>query len=143
MSAQPSVDKPARSLDRRSLVLGGLVGAVLVVCCVSIIAVVALGVILSRTAGPSAVQTPRPPTATLNVAPDGCTVVRSTVENEGPRSGLQWVIADESGRHLLERNALGETRYTYFVRGKYDVVLQAFHNGRYIDISPHVKIECR
>ncbi len=143
MSSQANTDQAKQFLDRRSLVLGGLVGAVGALCCVSMIAVTALGLFLGRWTNQDVDKSSGPPSATLNVAADGCTVIRSEVESSGPGRALQWVIADESGQHVLERNAVGENRYTYFRPGKYDVVLQTFYNGRYIDISQHVKIECR
>lgn len=142
MSSETSFDKGTRVLDRRSLAVGGLVGALGALCCVSIIAVTALGVIFGQRVNGDADKSSRTPSATLNVDADGCTVIRSDVESSGPVRGLQWVITDESGRQVLGRNALGETRYTYYRPGKYDVVLQTFHIDRYIDISKHVKITC-
>ncbi len=141
-SSQVSIEKGKRFLEWRSLVLGGLVGALGTLCCVSIIALTALGVMSGQRSSQNADKSSRTPSATLNVDADGCTVVRSEVESSDPVRGLQWVITDESGRQVLARNALGENSYSCFRPGQYDVVLQTLYNGRYIDISGHVKIAC-
>jgi hypothetical protein len=143
MNSQANVDQGQRSVNRRSLVLGGLVGASAALCGVSMIAVTALGLCVGRWTNQAVDKSSGPPSATLHVAADGCTMMRSEVESAGPGSALQWVIADAAGRHVLARNAWGENRYTYFRPGKYDVVLQTFYQGRYVDISQHVKIACR
>ncbi len=142
MSFQTSVDKSTRSLDRRKLALGAVIGVVGILCCVSAIAVMAFGVIVGPRAIENADTRTRTPSASLNVAADGCTVIRSEVESSDPVRALQWVITNESGRQVLARNALGENRYTYFRPGKYDVVLKSYHIDRYVDVSQHVKIVC-
>jgi serine/threonine-protein kinase len=81
------------------------------------------------------------PQATLEVAEDGCGVIRSDFPSGEP-GGLQWSITDEDGFAVLERNAAGEDRYRYFQPGRYEVVLEAFGEDGYEEISNGVSIEC-
>jgi len=81
------------------------------------------------------------PQATLEVAEDGCGVIRSDFPSGEP-NGLQWSITDTDGFAVLERNAAGEDRYRYFQPGRYEVVLEAFGEDTYEEISNPVSIEC-
>lgn len=49
---------------------------------------------------------------------------------------------DGDGFEVLARNALGETRYRYYRPGSYGVVLQAFDEEKYADLSNRVSITC-
>jgi hypothetical protein len=81
------------------------------------------------------------PRATLRVADDECGVIRSDFGGEPPE-GLQWVVTDEDGFQVLGRAAESETRYRYYVAGRYEVVLQAHNGEKYVDVSNRVRIEC-
>ncbi|HEV2821345.1 MAG TPA: hypothetical protein VGW11_12645 [Solirubrobacteraceae bacterium] len=81
------------------------------------------------------------PEATLQVAGDGCGVIRSDFPNGEP-DGLQWSITDQEGFVVLARNAAGEDRYRYYRPGRYEVVLEAFGEDSYEAISNRVPIEC-
>jgi hypothetical protein len=79
---------------------------------------------------------------TLSVEPDGCTVTRTEVTGSSSIHNLQWTVTNETGEMVLSRLADEEYRYTYFRPGIYDVVLQTWHNGEYVDIGNQVKIAC-
>lgn len=81
------------------------------------------------------------PTASLQVATDGCGVIRSQF-SAGPPHGLQWSVADAEGFEVLGRNALGETHYRYFQSGSYTVVLKAWGGESYVPVSNAVSISC-
>lgn len=76
----------------------------------------------------------------LTVAGDGCGVVRSGPADES--RSLQWTVVDAEGFEVLERDAVGETRYRYYRPGRYRVVLKAFEGGRYVRVSNAVAIRC-
>lgn len=82
------------------------------------------------------------PRFTLELASDGCGVIRSEPPGEPPH-GLQWVVTDSEGFQVLGRNALGETHFRYFASGEYEVVLQAWEGEKYVDVSNKVSIVCR
>ena len=79
----------------------------------------------------------------LWVDDDGCGVIRSAVEGESPVSSLIWVIQDQDGYSVLERNAENEYQYRYFVSGTYTVSIKAWYEGAYHQISDEVIIQCR
>lgn len=78
------------------------------------------------------------PTFELSVLEDGCAVQRS----EGDADGLTWSVRDDLGVQVLGRNALGETRYRYFLPGTWTVVLEAWAGDRYAPVSDEVTIVC-
>jgi hypothetical protein len=86
---------------------------------------------------PGGTATPR---ATLEVAPDGCGVIRSEVT--GSVRNLTWSVQDADGFEVLGRNAQNETRYRYFQPGRYFVTLTAFLDGGYRPVSNTVSITC-
>jgi serine/threonine-protein kinase len=81
------------------------------------------------------------PEATLEVAGDGCGVIRSEFPGSEP-DGLQWSVTDGEGFEVLARNALGETQYRYFRPGSYEIVLQAWNGQQYADLSNPVSVTC-
>ena len=81
------------------------------------------------------------PTASLQVASDGCGVIRSQF-SAGPPHGLQWTVTDAEGFEVLGRNALGETHYRYFQPGRYTAVLKAWGGESYVPVSNAVSISC-
>lgn len=86
-------------------------------------------------------RTPREmPAATIEVADDGCGVIRSRFGS--PPDGLQWTITDQDGFQVLGRNALNEDRYRYYGRGTYEIVLEAYDGEKYAEVSNRVEIEC-
>ncbi len=78
----------------------------------------------------------------LTVEKDGCGVERSEVTGSTPVSSLTWVIEDNTGTSVLERNAEGEFKYRYFQAGQYTVYLNAWYGDRYHQISNEVTINC-
>ncbi len=52
------------------------------------------------------------------------------------------MFRDQDGFQVLGRNAEGETRYRYFAGGTYDVVLEAFVDGKYSPVSNEVTVQC-
>lgn len=78
----------------------------------------------------------------LSVDQDGCTVSRTAIESKLAVGSEQWVITDSSDNVVLERGADDEYTYRYFRSGNYSVVLQAWFNGRYVEISNKVNINC-
>ncbi|MFO7698457.1 MAG: hypothetical protein R6X16_15060 [Anaerolineae bacterium] len=85
-----------------------------------------------------------PPDATvsLNVLSDGCAVERGEVQGTDDVRMLTWVIADELGVSVLERNAENEFRYRYYAGGDYTVTIKAWYDGAYWPISDTVAITC-
>lgn len=86
----------------------------------------------------------RPPremsAATIEVADDGCGVIRSRFGS--PPDGLQWTITDQGGFQVLGRNALNEDRYRYYGQGTYEVVLEAYNGEKSVEVSNRVEIKC-
>ena len=78
--------------------------------------------------------------AILTVHSDGCGVIRSELA-EDPQ-GLQWSVIDPDGFAVLERNAVDETQYRYFLPGTYTVTLEAWGGESYVPISNTVEITC-
>lgn len=78
----------------------------------------------------------------LTVHGDGCGVVRTEGPGGEDLPSLTWSVTDVDGFQVLGRNALGETRYRYFVAGTYDVVLEAWGGGSYVPVSNTVTITC-
>ncbi len=83
---------------------------------------------------------PKLPRYELELASDGCGVIRSTVD-EDARS-LQWTVLDGEGFQVLGRNALGEDRYRYFRPGEYSIELRAWGGDRYVAVSDRIDISC-
>lgn len=81
------------------------------------------------------------PQVSLQVASDGCGVIRSQFGG-GPPHGLQWTVTDAQGFEVLGRNALGETHFRFFGSGRYAVVLKAWGGESYVPVSNAVSIAC-
>lgn len=91
---------------------------------------------------PNTVAPPADPSqAALELAADGCGVIRSEFGAREP-DGLQWVITDAEEFQILGRNATDETRYRYFRSGRYEIVLKAWDGNSYADVSNRVTITC-
>lgn len=82
-------------------------------------------------------------TIELWVDNDGCGVIRGDIQGETEVSLLTWVIQDEDGYSVLERNAENEYQYRYFVSGTYTVHIKAWFAGAYHQISDEVTIHCK
>jgi len=82
-------------------------------------------------------------TIELSVDNDGCGVIRGDVQGNSEVSSLTWVITDQDGYSVLERNAENEYRYRYFVSGTYFVHIKAWYAGAYHQISEKVAIDCK
>jgi len=82
-------------------------------------------------------------TVELSVDQDGCGVVRGDVQGDTQVSSLTWVIQDEDGYSVLERNAENEYQYRYFVSGTYTVQIKAWYADAYHPISDQVTIHCK
>ncbi|MBE0688274.1 MAG: hypothetical protein IH585_19955 [Anaerolineaceae bacterium] len=82
-------------------------------------------------------------TIELSVVDDGCGVVRGEIEGDTPISSLTWVIKDQDGYSVLERNAENEYQYRYFISGTYTVHIKAWYDGAYHQISDEVIIQCK
>jgi hypothetical protein len=83
-----------------------------------------------------------PPQLELEVYEDGCGVIRTEAEPGVTYDNLTWSVKDTGGFQVLGRLAEGETRYRYFQGGEYTVVLQAWTDGAYRNISNEVTIHC-
>lgn len=83
-----------------------------------------------------------PPELELEVYRDGCGVIRSEAEPGVGYDNLTWSIMDEGGFQVLGRLAETETRYRYYLGGRYTVVLEAFWGGGYRPVSNEVTINC-
>lgn len=92
-----------------------------------------------RLAEPSPARLPR---LTLEVFDDGCGLIRSEPKPGVSYENLTWSIRDRDGFQVLQRNALGETRYRYFVGGTYTAVLEAWDGEKYATVSNEVTIRC-
>ncbi|PKO05026.1 MAG: hypothetical protein CVU41_14035 [Chloroflexi bacterium HGW-Chloroflexi-3] len=79
----------------------------------------------------------------LSVDDDGCGIVRGDVQGDTPVSSLTWVIQDQDGFSVLERNAENEDQYRYFASGTYTVHIKAWYEGAYHQISDQVTIHCK
>lgn len=78
----------------------------------------------------------------LTVAADGCGVERGEVSGSSEVTNLTWVVVDDEGYSVLERNAAGEYQYRYFQGGHYTVHVNAWYAGQYHPISNEVSIDC-
>lgn len=83
-----------------------------------------------------------PPQLELEVYEDGCGVIRSEAEPGVTYDNLTWSVRDTGGFQVLGRVAENETRYRYFVPGRFTVVLEASWNGAYHTVSNEVAIRC-
>jgi hypothetical protein len=81
------------------------------------------------------------PSLQLQVASDGCGVIRTDGGSSAPQ-GLQWSVSDTEGFEVLGRNATYETHYRFFRPGSYSVVMKAFDGQGYVAISNAVSIVC-
>ncbi len=135
----PTVNK--KTLSKWWFLLWGFLAGLLVVILIGLVLLLARGTLHSL----ASVDTPNPVVdarVELKVAADGCGVERGEVTGSTPVSSLTWVIVDEDGYTVLERNAEGENRYRYFTGGHYRVHVAAWYLDRYISISDEVKIDC-
>jgi hypothetical protein len=82
-----------------------------------------------------------PGRATLQVAEDGCGVLRSEFAGPEP-DNLQWLVTDSAGFEVLGRSATNEVRYRYFRPRSYTVHLQAWNGAGYAAVSDRVSISC-
>jgi len=92
-----------------------------------------------RLGEPSPARLPR---LTLEVFGDGCGLIRSEPKPGVSYENLAWSIRDRDGFQVLQRNALGETHYRYFVGGTYTAVLEAWDGEKYAAVSNEVTIRC-
>ncbi len=76
----------------------------------------------------------------IELAPDGCGVVRPDIQ-PAPH-GLGWSVKDAGGFEVLQRNALGETRYRYFQSGTFTIELVAWDGEKYAPMSNQLTIRC-
>ena len=83
-----------------------------------------------------------PPQLEIEVYEDGCGVIRSEAERGVTYDNLTWSVRDRAGFQVLGRVAENETRYRYFVPGRFTVVLEAFWGGAYHRVSNEVSIRC-
>lgn len=83
-----------------------------------------------------------PPPLELEVYQDGCGVIRSEAEPGVTYDNLTWSVRDMGGFEVLGRVAENETRYRYFIGGRYTVVLEASWGGSYHQVSNEVTIRC-
>ncbi|WP_107774191.1 hypothetical protein [Nocardioides sediminis] len=99
-------------------------------------------------ATPDATQVPSesaaaaPPPLELEVYEDGCGVIRSEAEPGVSYDNLTWSVKDMAGFQVLGRVAENETRYRYFMGGRFTVVLEAYWGGAYRQVSNEVTINC-
>lgn len=84
----------------------------------------------------------RLPRLRLEVFDDGCGLIRSEPRPGVSYENLTWSIRDRAGFQVLQRNALGETRYRYFVGGAYTAVLEAWDGEKYAPVSNEVTLRC-
>lgn len=122
-----------------------LIGALLS-CCLITICIVVIGLITYfniSNSNSSPINEVPDVAIELRVDNDGCGVIRSDVQGDTEVSSLTWVIQDEDGYSVLERNAENEYRYRYFVSGTYTVHIKAWHAGAYHQISEQVTIDCK
>ncbi len=82
-------------------------------------------------------------TIELKVDNDGCGVIRGDVRRDIELRSITWVIKDEDGYSVLERNAENEFKYRYFLSGTYMVYIKAWYAGAYHQISEEVTIHCK
>lgn len=108
---------------------------------VLLFALLAISALIWMFAGVEDEVAAQPPRLELEVADDGCGVIR-TDPPEGPPNMLTWVVTDEEGFRVLGRNAENETSYRHYGSGSYDVVLQAHDGEKYVNVSNKVSIEC-
>jgi hypothetical protein len=83
-----------------------------------------------------------PPHLELEVYEDGCGVIRSEAEPGVTYDNLTWSVRDMAGFQVLGRVAENETRYRYYMGGRYTVVLEASWAGAYHRVSNEVTIRC-
>jgi hypothetical protein len=83
-----------------------------------------------------------PPHLELEVYQDGCGVIRSEARPGVTYENLTWSVKDTGGFQVLGRVAENETRYRYFMGGRYTVVLEASWGGSYHEVSNEVTIHC-
>lgn len=91
---------------------------------------------------PASAAAEPPPPLELEVYQDGCGVIRSGAAPGVTYDNLTWSVRDEGGFQVLGRVAENETRYRYFVPGRFTVVLEAFWDGAYRTVSNEVTIRC-
>ena len=129
--------------NRRWLIilLGILAACFLITACIAVIGLITyFGFSTSNSTNMNEVPDA---TVKLSVDQDGCGVVRGDVQGDTSVSSLTWVIQDEDGYSVLERNADNEFQYRYFVRGTYTVQINAWYEGAYHQISDQVTINCK
>lgn len=109
-----------------------------------------LGALAEEDTDPGEIVVPQPvepgvpdvDTYEVTVHTDGCGVIRTEGPGGEDLPSLTWSVTDADGFQVLERNALGETHYRYFVGGTYEVVLEAWGDGSYVPVSNTVTITC-
>jgi len=137
----PRVPKIKKPLNHWWFLLWGLLAGLFMTVLIGLALLLARGTLRSL----ANLDTPDPVAdarAELKVAADGCGVERSDVSGRTPVTGLTWVILDEDGYPVLERNAEGEYQYRYFTGGHYRVHLKAWYLDGYIQVSNEVEIDC-
>lgn len=141
MQTPPLLPSERKPFSRWWFLLWGFLAGLLVIALTGLVLLLARGTLRSLTS----VETPKPEVdaqVELKVAADGCGVERGEVSGSTPVSALTWVIVDEDGYTVLERNAEGEFKYRYFAGGHYRVHVVAWYLDRYVPISDEVEIDC-
>ncbi len=122
------------------ILLGILAACFLMTACIAIVGVISyLGI-----AGSSSSNINEVPDVFIEliVDQDGCGVIRGDLQGNTPVSSLTWVILDQDGYSVLERNAENEFQNRYFLSGTYTVHINAWYEGTYHQISDEVTILC-
>ncbi|MBW6473520.1 MAG: hypothetical protein K0B14_10375 [Anaerolineaceae bacterium] len=131
------------TINRRWILflIGVLVSCFLISICIGVIGLVPYFNISDSNASP--IHEVPDVTIKLRVDNDGCGVIRGEIQGDTEVSSLTWVIQDEDGYSVLERNAENEYQYSYFVSGTYTVHIKAWYAGAYHPISDLVTIDCK
>jgi len=123
------------------ILLGVLVSCFLISICIVVIGLVTYFNISDSNSSP--INEVPDVTIELWVDHDGCGVIRGDIKGDPAVSSLTWVIKDQDGYSVLERNAENEYQYRYFVSGTYTVHIKAWYDGAYHQISDEVIIQCK
>jgi len=123
------------------ILIGVLFSCFLISSCIIVIGLVTFFYISDSNSSP--IHEVPDVTIELRVDNDGCGVIRGDVQGDIEVSSLTWVIQDEDGYSVLERNAENEYQYRYFVSGIYTVYIKAWYAGAYHQISDQVTIDCK
>lgn len=123
------------------ILIGVIVSCLLISICIVVIGLVTYFNISDSNSSP--INEVPDVTIELRVDNDGCGVIRGDVHRGSEVSSLTWVLQDEDGYSVLERNAENEYKYRYFVSGTFTVHIKAWYAGAYHQISDQVTIQCK